>query len=381
MGVHEDTSDERSARNCESCEGVMTRLRVALIGAAALLWLVPLSEDVVESEYSNGIYPAIQAALTSWSNLAPVALFDVLIGGVVVTWLVLLWRDLRRRRWSATLVRLVVRTATVAAAMYIAFLVVWGFNYRRVPLEAKLNIDYRAVSPTAAEQLARTAVSELNRLYPRRATSPGPMNPSLEPALAKTQAMLGARRPAVPGRPKRTLLDPYFRAASVDGMTDPYFLETMTLSTLLPVEQPMTIAHEWAHLAGYADEGEANFVAWLVCLAGDDAARYSAWLSTYLETLSAVDAATRKALASELQTGPRADLTAIAERARQHVSPIVTAIGWSIYDRYLKANGVERGARSYSDVVRLILGTKLGTDTLTSVTANAPVHPDAAVRR
>ena len=44
-------------------------------------------------------------------------------------------------------------------------------------------------------------------------------------------------------------------------MTDPFLLETLIAPDLLEVERPFVIAHEWAHLAGYADESEANFVA------------------------------------------------------------------------------------------------------------------------
>ena len=63
------------------------------------------------------------------------------------------------------------------------------------------------------------------------------------------------------GRPKPTLLGGYFHKASIAGMTDPFFLETLLAPDLLDVERPFVIAHEWAHLAGYADESEANFVA------------------------------------------------------------------------------------------------------------------------
>jgi hypothetical protein len=35
---------------------------------------------------------------------------------------------------------------------------------------------------------------------------------------------------------------------------------------LLPFEKPFVAAHEWAHLAGYADESEASFVGWLTCV-------------------------------------------------------------------------------------------------------------------
>lgn len=336
------------------------RTRIVLIGVALGLAVLPISEDVIEVAYATGVYPRLQAIVTSASNAVGFALFDALVVTVVAGWIGLLWWDARRLRWPRVLVRLVWRTTTLSAALYVAFLVAWGLNYRRVPLEARLELRYDAVTPAAAERLTRLAVGELNRLTPRRLPTEATVRTALPPALAHVQARLGATRAIVPGRPKYTLFDPYFRAASVDGMTDPFFLETLTLSTLLPVEQPMVIAHEWAHLAGYADEGEANFVGWLACLRGDEAARYSAWLFLYTETLGALDDAARLAVSRELGDVPRADMTAIVQRVRAQRNPLVARIGWGVYDQYLKANGVEQGTRSYTDVVRLVLGTSLG---------------------
>jgi hypothetical protein len=36
--------------------------------------------------------------------------------------------------------------------------------------------------------------------------------------------------------------------------------------------------------------------------------------------------------------------------------------GYALYDRFLKANRVEAGIRSYSQVIRLLLGTKFAED-------------------
>ena len=141
-------------------------------------------------------------------------------------------------------------------------------------------------------------------------------------------------------------------------MTDPYFLETLVVSDLLPFERSFVVAHEWSHLAGFADEGEANFVGWLTCIRGSPAAQYSAWLFLYREAIGAVRIEDRPAVADELTPGPREDLRAIAQRIQQHVSPALAAAGWQVYDRYLKANRVEAGTASYAEVVRLVLGTR-----------------------
>ena len=353
------------------------RWRLALLGLALVAALTPLSPDIVESVYSTGVYPPLQAALTSLSNRIPIALFDVFIGLVVIAWMALLGRDIARCAWVQVASRLALRTATLAAALYLLFLATWGLNYRRVPLEDKLEFDYRAVTPQAAVDLAQTAVLELNRLFAPRQTShvmpAGDVDPALARAFADAQRQLGMTLLAVPGRPKPTLLDRYFSAASIDGMTDPYFLETMTLGGLLPVERPMIVAHEWAHLAGYADEGEANFIGWLVCLNGNPFARYSAWLFLYAETMHGLEPPARAAVSAHLDQGPKQDLAAISQRIRRHVKPAISAIGWGVYDQYLKANGIERGTRSYTDVVRLVLGTRLGATAVPALTLRKPL--------
>jgi len=165
----------------------------------------------------------------------------------------------------------------------------------------------------------------------------------------------------VPGRPKRTILDPYFRRAGVDGMTDPFFLETLIATDVLPFERPQVIAHEWAHLAGINDEGEANFVGWLACLRASSAAQYSGWLFIFRELGQSVPGEARKLITASLGPGPRADLRAINDRIIRNVNPRISAVGWSVYDSYLKANRVEAGAASYGEVVRLVVGTRLAS--------------------
>ena len=67
-------------------------------------------------------------------------------------------------------------------------------------------------------------------------------------------------------------------------------------------------------------------------------------------------------VAGNLADGPRADLMAIRERLLQHLSPVVSAAGWRVYNQYLKANRVDEGTASYAEVVRLVLGVEFDHD-------------------
>ncbi|MCU1383877.1 MAG: hypothetical protein JWL71_2574, partial [Acidobacteria bacterium] len=268
-------------------------VRVMLVAAAGAAAVLPLPTATVQRWYSERVYGMVQPLLTSLSNRAPFALFDVLMGVVAAAWLLNAARDLWApgRRGRGTL-RIGIRTIVWAAALYLVFLALWGLNYRRPRLRDTLAYDRSAVTPAAALGAGQAAVAQLNALYDAaHAESPAALravDADLSVGFARAIRDAGVAREVVPARPKRTWLDWYFRAAGVDGMTDPFFLETLVADGVLPIERPFVVAHEWSHLAGIADEGEANFAGWMACLRGSPADAYSGWLFLYGELTRAV---------------------------------------------------------------------------------------------
>jgi hypothetical protein len=326
----------------------------AVFAIAAAGALAPLPDAAVERWYSNGLYPAIQHALTRASNLVPFAIFDVLCVGAIVATALCVYRAVRGAGWRRGMICAGGDLARAAAVLYIAFLAAWGLNYRRVPLTEKLVFDPSRITTSAASQLGDRAVATLNRLYGPAHASPTPLD-SLESYLRDALRTLGGPRSIVAGRPKQTLFGEYFHQASVAGMTDPFFLETLIAPDLFDVERPFVIAHEWAHLAGYADESEANFAAYLACRRGDAAAQYSAALMLigYVRL--------SRPLSEVLQIGPQTDLFAIRYRYSRTNETLRFAAREG-YDKYLKANRVQRGVESYDAVLQLILGTEFDAD-------------------
>jgi hypothetical protein len=342
-------------------------LKLATILAAIWAAAGPLPSDLVERVYAQSFYPRLQPRLTTFSNMTIVPLLDVgaiaLLAGLAIRWFVGVRHAGRdRTRVVRTIGLLVIDTAAVAAIVYLWFAVAWGMNYRRPPLRNTLDFQEERVTRDALRELAMRTIAELNALYPAawRETWPGlrEMPAFLRPGFTRAQHQLGIGWEVMPALPKRSLLNVYFTRAAVDGMTNPFFLETLVNQSLLPFERPFVVAHEWAHLAGYADESEANFMAWLTCMQGDARTRYSAWLSLYGTVLSAVPGMERTEIVMSLQTGPRRDLRATVERVERQSSPAARRAGEAVYDRFLKANRVEAGIASYGEVLRLLLGTR-----------------------
>ena len=330
--------------------------------------MIPLPREVIERVYSRGVYPVLQPRLTGLSNMTPFAWFDAFVLLAMTTVLVMWTVRLKRRRTGVgrTVAGLTVDTAAIAAVVYLWFLGAWGLNYQRQPLREQLDFQEDRITRDALHALAGRTIDSLNELH-RDAHATGwpdidQTRMVLGPAFMSAQRDLALPWTAHAGRPKRTLFNFYFTRVSIDGMTDPFFLETLANGTLLPFERAATIAHEWGHLAGYADESEANFVGWLVCMRGSAALQYSGWLSLYGTVMGALPRADRADMERRLKPGPRDDLLAISDRVRRYAVPVASRAGYAIYDRYLKANRVEAGVRSYGEVLRLLLGTKFNED-------------------
>lgn len=339
-------------------------IRAGLVGLALLAALVPLPPAWVERFYSQHVYLVLQRFVTPLTNATAFAWFDllVLVGALaVVLSSAVVFRRRRRQGTAGALGRTAVHLAAIASVLYLGFLLMWGLNYRREPLTARLKHEPSRVSSQEVMRVWREMATRANVLHPRVHQEGFPgwdgVPALLRPSFVDVQKQLADVSPAVPGRAKWSLLDGFFRRAGVDGMTDPFLLEVLVNQGLLPFERPAVLAHEWAHLAGYASEAEAGFVSWLVCLQGPPQAEYSGRLAVLWQLAGVLPDAERPGLMALLDAGPRGDLRAIAARVAG-TTPVVREVSWRVYDRYLKANRIDEGVENYGLALRLLLGTE-----------------------
>ena len=347
----------------------MSARLIASQAATAGPWLTLLASSVVaalvavtpprlaERLYARGVYPWIQAGLTSTSNLIPIAVFDLVCAGLLVAVIAIWWSGLRAGS-RRTIVAALTRTLLLAVAALVWFQFAWGLNYARPPVDERLALPRGVPVEEEVTALLTRAVADANREHPAAHAAgfpgPGDVPAPLVAALHQVEREDGRPRPTVPGRPKPTLFGPYFRMAGVDGLTAPAVLETLLNPDLTGPERPLVVAHEWAHLAGYAPEADASFVAWRATQRAGVAARYSGALFLLSEAARQVPWERRREALAELAAGPREDLAAIDRRAAAQVD-LVQRLGWRVYDGYLRSQGVREGVASYSRVVELIV--------------------------
>jgi hypothetical protein len=158
---------------------------------------------------------------------------------------------------------------------------------------------------------------------------------------------------------KKLLVSEALAYLGVSGVFIPFTGEPSMNGLIPDVFTPIVVAHEKAHQRGITNEGEANFVAFLVCSGAEQHVylQYSAYLyaATHL-----IGAASRRipdeaeAAWDLLGEGPRNDLRAVREFWARYEGRIAE-MAKEVNDTYLRAQRVPGGVQSYGQVTQLLV--------------------------
>jgi len=327
--------------------------------AILLAWAAvaaPLPTGWLEHGYANGVFAVMNRVFVPVTNLVPFALGDVELLAVLialVAWWIRAMRRTPRPRRLRVAARLVAHTIGYAALGVVLFELLWGFNYRRTTVAARVDFADSRVTDAAVAAFSERIVGILNAdvaAAHAETLDQAKLSAAFEPVVRR----LGDDWDVTVTRPKFTILQPYYNAAGIGGQYSPFSFETMLNADFLPFEVPRALAHEWSHAGGFTDEGDANYIGTLTCLrSSDPLIRYSGAFWTYGEL--------PEAQRRRLRLDPRviADFEASRERFLRHYQPHIFAIQWRFYDRFLRTNGVKTGVASYGFFLKLLVGTPL----------------------
>jgi hypothetical protein len=316
-------------------------LAVIALGIAALLWRP--SPDWVEQVYVNGFYPVWQHALFAINSPLPWSLGDIVVlAGVAL----IVWR-LLRRDWLGAL--------AIVGFYACWFVAGWGWNYDRAPIETRTAYDKNRITPQAVDALRARAIAEMNRLAPlAHAHANEPLDiVTLHATWVPVVQAGGNTWEPLTGAPKPTLADPFMVATGTSGYINPFALDAHLASDLLWFERPFALSHEWSHIAGYAREDEANFLAIVNCTRSNDpVVQYSGWLELFLYLPPPQQRYAHKTFVPDVWQ----DFAAMQKRNRRYINLSLANLSWRTYNAYLKSNHVASGLQNYNEVTRLYLG-------------------------
>ena len=338
----------------------------AIVAAFVVAFAQP-SAEWIETYYSTGVYPAIDRGVRALTNPFPFCLGDVLFG-IAVVWLVRFWIvAIRRARGARLRVAGIVllRTFAVACTIYVWFDVSWGYNYARVPLADKIVVHDERTDEDSVAAFADRVTDRLSQLADaahRERADDDTVATRLVPTFEATIARLGSHHVYAPPRVKPTLFQPMMQLSASNGFTDPWTHEVNLDATASPYERPAIYAHEWAHVAGFADEAEANFISVIACTTSHDPLlAYSGWILVWFNLPSDVHVSHRMGRTAY------GDITAIRAHYLKNVNTQVERVQRVAYDRYLKSNHVKAGYASYRLFIRWMTGAEFDASGLPRV--------------
>jgi len=332
-------------------------LAAIVLGAVALAWQP--NAAWIERAYANGAYPAWERVAFVLTNPLPWSLGDVagLLGAVAIAWRIVVYARSRRRRSLHAFGMLVFDVAAIAGLYAIWFETSWGWNYARAPIEARVAFDASRVTPAAAARLRTRAMAEMNALAaPAHARAATPLDlGGLREAWLPAVQRAGDEWSPQAGPAKPTIANPFMEATGTSGFINPLTLNTQLAGDVLWFEHPFDQAHEWSHVAAYAREDEANYLAVIACLRSPDPVmRYSGWFELFLYLPQKQHYDRREFVPLVWQ-----DFQGIRRRDAHHVNVLLAHWTWRTYNVYLKSNRIASGVANYNEVTRLILGVPL----------------------
>lgn len=345
------------------------RAGIALFALAFVLQhAAARAPDTVERVYSRGIYPSVAAALGGLSDAVPFALAEWMAAATLVFVARAAWqraRGIHRRqpRAGAALAAVL----AVVGWTWFAFLLVWGLNYRRLPLAASAGLDTRPPTPLELTKLCQALVGRTNQLrvgLPEDARGVMRLRDGRDAMLKRTARGSAALRRAYPwlvrpgAGPKLFAASPLFSYLGISGLYVPFSAEAHVNATLPDPELPFVAAHELAHRQGYAREDEANYLGYVACrLHPDGDFRYAGALAASVYALGALARADQPAydrIVAGRSAPVRRDLAAFEAWSQRYRSP-VSELARAVNHAYLRSQGQPAGVASYGRMVDLLI--------------------------
>ena len=366
---------------------------LVLLSLITLTKLIPLWGFI----YTTRIYPIIGSLLSPISGLFPFAVGDIFIA-LSIVWVFfypiyeIKWRKQLAKRFFFLAAKrgcypkkkvVFGRVAEYLLWVYAWFYMAWGLNYSQPNIYCRTGMKPVEVSEAKFREFAYRYADSINYLSEERRVKSeetafddqresqfnGMVDDGLKnrvrDAVLKGYNEIGAKEGINAPfnqhpHAKTMLFTPLSSMSGVTGSMGPFFCEFTLNGDIRPHDYPAIYAHEFAHLLGIANEGEANFYSYIVCTASSDkAVKFSGYYHIFFHVLRNVFDILGEKEGEKFLKYIRPEIIQLARSDRNYWlskrCKVLDAAQDFIFDLYLRGNHVAEGRKSYSGVVGLIL--------------------------
>ena len=339
---------------------------------AGILALITVGLMLIAERFSqlvDMVYPyvtrEVQTILAGWSSTVDFTLWQVLVVAMVLAVVVTLVLAITLKKSIVQWLGWVLAGASVIWLLHTG---IYGLNYYAGPISddvrlgnseftaedlAKATIYFRDMANQMAKEMPRDENGKL--IFDDFDTLAVQAGQGFN-ALAYEQSgsiFAGCTIPV-----KKLGWADMYTSMGITGVTMPLTGEAAVNPQIPSISLPFTMCHEMAHRMSIATENDANFAAFLACLANEDkqfqySAYYMAFRYCYSALYSAGTSETAAAAARidlEINDYLRYDLDQYNKFFAKHRDDTLSNIADSVNDTYIKVSGDENGTASYGQV-------------------------------
>ena len=349
---------------------------LVLLSLITLTKLIPLWGFI----YTTRIYPIIGSLLSPISGLFPFAVGDIFIA-LSIVWVIfypiyeIKWRKQLAKRFFFLAAKrgcypkkkvVFGRVAEYLLWVYAWFYIAWGLNYSQPNIYCRTGMKSVEVSEAKFREFAYRYADSINYLSEEfNGMVDDGLKNRVRDAVLKGYNEIGAKEGINAPfnqhpHAKTMIFTPLSSMSGVTGSMGPFFCEFTLNGDIRPHDYPAIYAHEFAHLLGIANEGEANFYSYIVCTASSDkAVKFSGYYHIFFHVLRNVFDILGEKEGEKFLKYIRPEIIQLARSDRNYWlskrCKVLDAAQDFIFDLYLRGNHVAEGRKSYSGVVGLIL--------------------------
>ncbi len=322
--------------------------------------------------YQQALYPAIRKILDILFSSIDLNFFWIiwLIFFILLGWFI--YRSKKKFTTYQTIGRTLVYIINSSIVIVILFYWLWGFHYKMSPMQDYLNLEIIKLKENKLKEELNNTLDAM--LYLRQENSIGdslsfhqilPINEDDDQLYIAAENLFYELRLKVyskPGlkkfKPKGALL----RLKTL-GFYNPFTGECNIESDLHPIQSYFIKAHEWTHAQGITDEGDANFLAYLITTQSQvPEIVYSGYMEYFrylLSDLRKMNPELYSATLEVLPYGVRQELLEI-RASFQKYPDFMPKFRDKFYDSYLRVNGISEGMDSYNRIVMMVVAYQRG---------------------
>ncbi len=315
---------------------------------------------VVETYYSNLLYPAISVIQRTIFSAFPFAVGDFLYVILIATviWHLMVFSS-KSKYSKDVFVAFGLKILNFVLLIYIAFKLLWGLNYNRPSINRQLEISDQ---PYQKEQLLKLSSFMLKQLKASKQLLAADHNNEYTPIELEDRAASAFNDLAI----NQPLFE--YKHETIKATNSPWALSKMgiegfynplsgeaNINTRLPsFILPFVVCHEIAHQIGVAKEDEANLIGYLTAVKTNDCRfKYAAYYNMFRYVLFEIRMKYPEdynVIITKVPENIKKDFKTEREFWAKYNGAMAGYMN-KTFDQILKLNNQEKGIDSYRDIV------------------------------